>query len=65
MGTVWILLVLLVAILALMVPRMRGRSMDQLFAEREREHHHVHAVLARHPHGGDWRAFSRWMEEEG
>jgi len=63
MGSVWILLVLLVAIVALMASRTRGRSMDQLFAEREREHHQVHAVLARHPHGGSWREFSRWLDE--
>jgi len=64
-GSVWILLVLLLAMAAQMGGRLWGKSFDELFADQDRAHHHVHAVLARHPQGGTWRDFRRWSEEDG
>ena len=61
----WIVVVLLVAIAALMAWRMRGKSLERMFEDAEREHHHVHDVIARHPHGGTWWEFSRWLKENG
>jgi len=64
-GSVWIVVLLLVAMAVYMGRRLWGKSFDELFADQEREHHHVHRVLARHPHGGNWTDFRRWMDEEG
>lgn len=63
MNSVWILLFLLVAIIALMAARSRGRSLDELIAESSRDHHRVSHMIARHPGGGAWRDVRRWLAE--
>lgn len=60
-NTIWILLALLTGIVALMWTKMRGKSLDDLFAEAGAEHHRVHDVLTRHPKGGTWRAHRQRM----
>ncbi len=40
---------------------VRGRSIDGLPARAATAHHHVHRVLAKHPHGGTWRDYQDWM----
>ena len=62
-SSVWILVIWVVAICALMGRRLYGKSLQELFDESDREHHRVQAVIARHPHGGTWHQFSRWLAE--
>lgn len=62
--SVWILHGLLAAILIYFWWQVRAASMDALLARATREHHRVHAVLARHPRGGTWRQYRRWLEGE-
>ena len=63
-GSVWIVLVLLVGVATYIGRRIWGKSFDDMIADQEREYHDIHAVLARHPKGGTWPEFRRWMEEE-
>ena len=62
-ASVWILVVLLVTIAVVMGRRLYGKTLDQLFDETEQDHHRIHAVLARHPQGGTWQQYSRWLAE--
>ena len=55
---------LLAALVFLFWRRARGRPLDDLVAGQADAHEHVHRVLAKHPHGGTWRQFVRWMEDE-
>lgn len=55
---------LLVLIVLLFWRQARGCSLDDLFARDLDLHRRVHRVLERHPLGGSWRQFRRWMEEE-
>jgi len=57
----WILygLVLLLAVVFWL--RIRNFTLGQLFDQSSRHHHHVLAVLDKHPHGGTWRQFRSWM----
>lgn len=59
-----ILYPLLLAILILFWRRTRGRSFRDLLEQDARTHHLVQRVLAKHPHGGNWREYRRWMAEE-
>jgi len=55
----------LLALLLLMFRRaMRGRSFAEMMARSEGEHHRVLRVIKRHPQGGSWREYRRWMEGE-
>lgn len=60
----WVLYPLLAVLLYAFWRRMRGRTLDDLLARSAHEHHRVLRILARHPYGGSWRQFRRWMEEE-
>ena len=44
--------------------KARGKSLDDLMAQNEHEHHHVHRVIAKHSLGGTWREHGLWMKEE-
>ena len=44
--------------------RARGKSLDDLFAENDHDHHHVHAVIDIYPRGGTWSQYQGWMKEE-
>lgn len=59
-----ILYVLLAALLYMFRRHTRGCSLEDLLERSERDHHAVHAVLARHPRGGSWPQFRRWLREE-
>ena len=56
-----ILIPLLLAILYYFWRQVAGLSMDGLFARSAEEHDHVLKVLAKHPDGGSWQEFERWM----
>ena len=66
MEETWLLpYILLVAILALMWFRVRGRlTFDHTLALDLHLHHQVHRVIARHRHGGTWSENSAWMRDE-
>ncbi len=40
------------------------KGLDAQFQAADDEHHHVHRVLHKHPRGGAWPEFKRWMDEE-
>ncbi len=40
------------------------QGLDRRLAAADEEHFHVHRVLHKHPHGGSWSEFKRWMNEE-
>jgi len=58
-----ILYVLLFAILLVFWWRTRRQSLGDLLERATRDHHHVHDVLAKHPRGGTWKDYKRWMQE--
>lgn len=58
-----ILYVLLVVILSLFWREMRGRMFEDFLEQNAREHHLVQAVIAKHPHGGTWQEYQRWIRE--
>ena len=60
----FIIYILLCILAPLFWAKMHGCSLQQLLDRSAREHHHVLKVLARHPRGGTWREFQRWMAEE-
>ena len=60
----FIYLMLLLALLVMFWRAKAGRGLDQLIADGEHEHHHVHRVIGRHPEGGTWRQHNAWMTEE-
>jgi len=65
MTVFWSVLYALLVLIALLFWRQaRGCSLDELFARDLRLHERVHRVLVRHPGGGRWRQFRRWMEED-
>ena len=54
---------LLLILLSLFIRRARGKTLDDLLAERVAEHHRVHRVIAEHPRGGRWQAHKEWLKE--
>lgn len=60
----YLLYLVVAALLALFWRHRRGKSVDELLARATRDHHHVHRVLARHPHGGTWQDYREWMRAE-
>jgi hypothetical protein len=60
----YLLYLLVAALLVLFWRHVRGRSFDGLLARAATVHHHVHRVLAKHPHGGTWREYQDWMRAE-
>ncbi|MEC9368339.1 MAG: hypothetical protein VX871_06545 [Pseudomonadota bacterium] len=44
--------------------QVRGATLDDLLRRSESEHHHVAAVLKKHPEGGSWGQFSAWMRRK-
>jgi hypothetical protein len=59
--TGWPLFVLLGALLFYFWTRVRGASLDELFERQHEEHVAVHKVLHKHPKGGTYQEFNRWM----
>jgi ABC-type Mn2+/Zn2+ transport system permease subunit len=60
----YLLYLVVAALLVLFWRHLRGLSFDALLARATEEHHHVHRVLAKHPHGGTWQAYRDWMQAE-
>ena len=58
-----ILIPLLLAILYYFWRQVVGLSMEGLFKRSASEHHRVHKMLAKHPDGGSWQDYQRWMRE--
>ncbi len=42
---------------------IRGKSLDDLFADHHRNHHRVQQVIEKYPTGGTWAQHRSWMEE--
>lgn len=63
-GSGGILYLLLAALLVLFVLKGRPFVLDRLLERDARKHHHVQAVIGKHPRGGAWREHRRWMTEE-
>lgn len=59
-----ILYLLLALLLWLFRRETRGQSFDELLRRSQDEHHRVHRLLARHPHGGTWAEHKAWIAEE-
>ena len=60
-----LILYLVAAALVLMCWVKRGGlSLDGLLARNERDHHHVHRVIAGHPLGGSWKEHKQWLRQE-
>lgn len=57
----WLLYVVLAALLFYFWTKVRGASMDELMERQHEEHVAVHKVLHKHPKGGTYEEFSRWM----
>ncbi len=57
----WLLYGVLAALLYYFWTKVRGASLDDLLERANSEHHRVHAVLAKHPKGGAWAEYKRWM----
>jgi len=60
----YLLYLVVAALLVLFWRHVRGLSFDALLVRATEEHHNVHRVLAKHPHGGTWRAYRDWMRAE-
>lgn len=60
----WLLYVVLAVLLAYFWSNVRGCSFDDLLERAIREHHRVHAMIAKHPSGGTWAEHKRWMRDE-
>lgn len=60
----WLLYVILAALLLYFWSNVRGCSFDELLERATLEHHRVHKVLAKHPSGGTWAEYKRWMRED-
>jgi len=58
-----ILIPLLLAILYYFWRQVAGLSMDDLFERSASEHYRIHKMLAKHPDGGTWLDFQRWMDK--
>jgi len=56
------LYVLLVALLYYMWTFRGTGGLDQLIDRAEHEHHRVHKVISRHPRGGTWQQYQRWLD---
>lgn len=59
----WMLYIVLAVLLFFTFPHFRGKSLEDLFAASHARHHQVHAVAAKHAHGGTWAQHRAWMEE--
>lgn len=57
----WLLYGVFALLLFYFWTKVRGCSFDDLLDRATDEHHRVHAVLARHPHGGTWAEYKGWM----
>jgi len=60
----WLLYVMLAVLLYYFWTKVRGYSYDDLLERATHEHHQVHAVLAKHPRGGSWAEYKRWLANE-
>jgi len=60
----WLLYVVLAVLLYYFWTKVRGCSPDDLLERATHDHHRVHDVLAKHPQGGSWAEYKRWMAEE-
>jgi hypothetical protein len=58
-----ILHLLLAAIVLQFWRNSRGMSVDELLERSAREHHVVKEVHARHPLGGTWKEYRKWVAE--
>lgn len=58
-----ILIPLLLAILFYFWGQVAGLSMQDLFKRSASEHFRIHKMLAKHPDGGSWQDYQRWMGE--
>ncbi len=57
----WLLYVLLAILLWYFWTRVRGASFDDLLERAHDEHIRVHKVLHKHPAGGTFEEYRRWM----
>ena len=57
----WLLFVVLAALLFYFWSKVRGASFDDLLARMHSEHVRVHKVLHKHPGGGSFADYKRWM----
>ena len=61
LDTGWPLFVLLGAQLYYFWTKVRGASLDELIERQHEEHVAVHKVLHKHPKGGTFEEYRRWM----
>ncbi len=57
----WLVYVLLAALLYYFWTKVRGISFDELIERDHEEHIRVHKVLHKHPKGGTFEQYRRWM----
>ena len=62
-ATLLALIVYLLGVLlsALMLSRTFGRSFDELITKSRDEHHAMTRIFEKHPRGGAWRDFRKWL----
>ncbi len=60
----FLLYLVVAALLVLFWRHVRGLSFDALLTRAEKQHHHVHRVLAKHPEGGTWQEHQDRMRTE-
>ncbi len=59
----YLLYPIMVAILVWMWFRVRGMNIEEIVAQSADEHHTVNDIFERHPHGGDWSEFTKWVDD--
>ncbi|NIR32763.1 MAG: hypothetical protein GWN84_26390 [Gammaproteobacteria bacterium] len=59
-----ILYILLAVIVYMFWRRSHGMSLEELLDRSGHEHELVRSVHERHPRGGPWREYRRWMAEQ-
>ena len=57
----WLLYLLLGALLYYFWSKVRGASLDELIEHQHETHIRVHKVLHKHPKGGTFEEYKRWM----
>jgi hypothetical protein len=64
MFTFGIVVYVILALLVIMFwRRARGRSLEEIFAQSEADHHGVNDVHAAYPLGGTWKQHLQWMQD--
>lgn len=60
----YIIYALLALILWVFWKRVRGQTLEQLLHEGALEHHRVLEFHQKHPQGGTWGEYKRWLTED-